>query len=63
MTKIIRITQCYWCPYISMGCSTELQDVGGCKKSSKSLYGTSIETEKDTWTQTIPDWCELEEAV
>ena len=63
MTKMIRMEQCYFCPHWLVGTSTNYQDNGWCKLSKKSLCDTLIETKKDTYIQTIPDWCELEEAV
>ncbi len=60
--KHIKIAQCYFCPHWICGNSTGFQDVGFCIKEKKSLTGTMIETDtKDEWTQTIPDWCGLED--
>ena len=59
--KIIKIAQCYFCPYVSLGNSTEVQDIGWCKKKEQTLRGTLIEKEKDIFIQVIPDWCKLEE--
>ena len=63
MAKMIRMEQCYFCPHILIGSSTLFDDVGWCKLYKRTLSETMVETEKDTWIQTIPDWCELEEAV
>ena len=63
MTKMTRIEQCYFCPHILMGTSTLFDDIGWCKQSNKTLSETMVETKKDTYIQTIPDWCELKEVV
>lgn len=60
-TKVIRIHQCYFCPYWLAGTSTKFEDQGWCKREKKSLYNTLKETDKDIFIQTIPDWCPLED--
>ena len=59
--RIIRISQCYFCPHIQFGDSTKWNDVGWCMKEKKSLNGTMVKIKKDTYTQTIPEWCGLEQ--
>jgi hypothetical protein len=62
--KIIKIAQCYFCPSLLPGHSTDGDDVGYCKWEKKSLYGT-FETrtvnKEEARYQTIPEWCSLED--
>ena len=58
--RIIRIPQCYFCPYMLFGNSTAVNDVGFCKMENKSLNKTMVKIKGNTYTQTIPEWCPLE---